>query len=156
VVTTASRSDILERLGTASRRGRLPGYTAGGGGGLFSVAAHGHPFDGLLTGRYVPGDGGQPGRMVFELRLLPKLPAIFAIVLILSIWPGVWFTDELIAQYLPGLWRPWVTYYWYLPLTVIPLPWAWASLMRKSRDSTRQAALEAIEKIAGEVGGSVV
>jgi hypothetical protein len=160
VVTGMDAPDILERLATASRRGRLPGFEAGDRGGLFSVAAHGHPFDAVLVGHHQAGDGA--GRLEFTLRLLPKMPAIFAAVLLVTVWPGVYFMDELLAQLAPGIWSYstghwglWATWYWYVPMTVIPLPWVWASLMRRSRESTRAAAEEAIGKIAIETGGRV-
>ena len=155
VVIHTNEAESLERLAVASRRGRLPGFEARpAGGGLFAVAAHGHPFDGVLTGEYQADQGG--GRMRFRLALHRKLPVIFAAVLLLTIWPGAYFMDELIAQFTPGWWRPWVTYYWYLPLTALPAPWIWASLMRRSRVSIHAASVEAIGTIAKELGGEVV
>lgn len=146
----ATPAQIRERLDTASRRGRLAGYNANpAGGSLFSASAHGHPFDSLLLAR-LEGD-----RLIFRLQLLRRLPLIFAAILLFTIWPGVYFMDELIAQFLPGLWRPWVTYYWYLPLTVLPIPWMWRRTIARSTASAHEHARETIGTIARELGGSV-
>jgi hypothetical protein len=153
-----SLEQVVERLRTASRRGRLPGFRAGGDeGALFAVAAHGHPFDADLLGSYTQasGGGGSGGVLRFSLRFHRRMPIIFAVVLLVTVWPGVYFMDELIAQYLPDWWRPWVTYWWYLPLTILPLPWAWRTLMRRSRATTSASAHEAIQKIAAETGGRI-
>jgi hypothetical protein len=151
VSTSLAAPEILDRLETASRRGRLPGFERRNGS--FAVAAHGHPFDGELDADIQRDGAGS--RIEFDLRLQSRLPIIFAFVLAFTVWPGVYFMDELVEQFMPGLWRPWITYYWYLPLTLLPIPWMWRSLMRRSRDSTRESAAEAIEKIAGEVDGTV-
>jgi hypothetical protein len=84
------------------------------------------------------------------------MPTIFAIIIIASIWPGVYFMDELIAQLLPSLWRPWVTYYWYLPLTILPTPFLWASVMAKSRRTMREHADATLANIAKETAGILV
>jgi hypothetical protein len=145
---------VLDRLDTASRRGRLAGFIkAPTAGVMFAAAAHGSPFEGVLEARGEPADGGT--RLRFEARLLRKFPAIFAGVLAFTIWPGVYFTDELVAQFLPGLWSPWVTYSWYLPLTILPIPWVWRAAMRKSRRTMTEHAGETIAKIAKELGGRV-
>jgi hypothetical protein len=151
VATDLTPEAVLERLQTASRRGRLPGFRGceAAGGCLFIVAAHGYPFDADLLA------AAEPGRLRFRLRMHRRMPVLFAVVLLATIWPGVYFMDELIAQFLPRLWRPWVTYWWYLPLTILPLPWVWKSLLRRSTTSTTASAHEAIRKIAAELGGRV-
>jgi hypothetical protein len=159
VQTELSPQEVLERLDRMSRRGKLPGFTSQAGGGivpLFSVEAHGSPFDGDLSAHYRAAGEGPGGDLEFDLQMRWRLPALFAAALLATIWPGVYFTDELIAQHLPGLWRPWVTYWWYLPLTIIPLPWVWAKLMRRSRHVVQTSARETIEKIAAEVQGRIV
>jgi hypothetical protein len=170
--TPLSQSQVLGRLLTAAKRGRLPGYEPGGHGGLFSMAAHGHPFDAILIATYEPlpengdrearreGEGGagrqgEPhaatpgGRLVFRSRLNRKLPAIFAIVLLATVWPGVHFMDQLI----PGEWGWIPTWWWYLPVTALPLPWVWRGLMKRSRGSIDRSAREMIGRIAREIDG---
>jgi hypothetical protein len=156
VVTALSPDEVLARLDFASRRGRLPGFERLGGHGsdrLFRVEAHGHPFDAVLIGRHV--SHAAASHLEFALHLRKKLPVVFVLVLIATVWPGVYFMDELIAQYLSGLWRPWVTYYWYLPLTILPIPWVWRGVMRRTRRTTEESAREAIARIAGEIDGRV-
>ena len=153
IATALPALEILQRLTNASRRGRLAGFEPKpAAGGLFAAAAHGHPFDSLLVGDH----DAAAGRIRFRLVLLRKFPAIFAAILALTIWPGVYCMDELVSQV--GLWRPehpWLTYYWYLPLTVVPIPWIWRSVMVKSRRSAREHAGETIEAIAQAIGGKV-
>lgn len=162
--TPLSAQAVLERMTTASRRGRMPGYealggadAAGGEGDLFLVAAHGKPFDADLIVRYErAGAAGGGGLLNFRLKMHWRLRAIFIALLLLTIWPGAYFMDELVAIYLRGLWRPWVTYWWYLPITILPLPWIWRGVMKRARASTQNSAREAIAKVAAEVSGEVL
>jgi hypothetical protein len=148
--TSASAGEIRDRLTTLSRRGRLAGFDPKpADGSLFSASAHGHPFDSLLLANL------DAGRLTFRLLMLRKMPLIFAAILLFTIWPGVYFMDEVIAQFLPGLWRPWVTYYWYLPITILPIPWMWRRTMARSTSSAREHARETIETIAKELSGSI-
>ena len=151
IETSATESQIRERLAVASRRGRLAGFDPRpADGSLFGAAAHGHPFDSVLLGRL------ENGRLTFRLRVLRRLPAIFAAILAFTIWPGVWFMDELMVQL--GLWNgehPWLTYYWYLPITVLPIPWMWKSAMARSRRSADEHGRETIAAIAKELNGSI-
>src|SRR5262249_23055227 len=156
VHTDLSPDQAVERLRTASRRGRLAGFAAPSKyGGLFSAAAFGRPFDEVLIGEASQRPGGGTD-LRFRTHLLRGLPALYVAVLIFPIGPGVYSMDELIAQFLPGLWHPWVTYYWYIPLTVIPLPWIWRGLRRKSRAAAHDAGHEAVRKIAAEIDGVIV
>jgi hypothetical protein len=154
ITAVAAPEEILRRLDTASRRGRLAGFEARPEDGvLFVASAHGHPFDSLLVAHHEAHEGGS--RLSFGVRMLRRMPVIFLLAIVFSVWPGVYFMDELVAQLLPNWWRPWVTYWWYLPLSIIPAPWMWASAMRKSRRSASDHAGETITKIAGEIGGRV-
>lgn len=147
--TSLHAGEILDRLDQAARRGKLAGFTKGGCGGLFSVETHGHPYDGDLI---ASANFGQPydGRITFQFRLRRKMPVIFAILLLATIWPGVYFMDQLI----PGEWGLIRTEWWYLPLTILPIPWMWRTLMRRSLASNRTMAEEAIAKMATELGGT--
>ena len=155
VRTTLTPEEILERLGRTARRGRLPGFRRGGGGGggargLFSVDAQGHPFDAELIADDTPA--GADGRELrFRLRMHRRLPLLFAVVLLATIWPGVYLMDQVI----PGEWGWPATWIWYLPLTILPLPWAWMTLLRRSRQSTHAAAQEALRTIGAELGAPV-
>ncbi len=89
--------------------------------------------------------------MSFRLKALRKLPIIFAIVLLATIWPGVYFMDALI----PGEWGWIPTSWWYLPITIIPMPWAWRNMQRRSTKAVAESAHAAIEKIAKEIDGTI-
>lgn len=146
------------RLDEAARRGRLPGFQrstpkdrggSSAGGELFRVAAFGTPFDGeLLCTAAAEGAGW---RLRFRPRLKPLLPAIFAVVLALGIWPGLPLTEKLIADVLPDGWWTW-TAYWYLPLAIVGSPWAMWTAWRRSVDSIAVSAAEMLGKIRKELG----
>jgi hypothetical protein len=148
IATALSRDEVLTRLDRLARRGQLPGFTRGGGGGLFSVDVHGQPFDAVMLASAEGREGATVLRM--HVRMHRRLPVIFAIVLAATIWPGVYFTDQLI----PGEWGLIRTEWWYLPLTVVPIPWVWRALMRRSRESNRAEAEETLKKIAAEIEGT--
>lgn len=155
VETALTPEAITDKLAFASRRGRLAGYEAGQGGGLFGVAAFGHPFDRVLIAEARKADGGTA--LVFRTMLPMKWPATFIAVTIFTIWPGVWLTDSLLKTYFASY--PWwgvQTWMWYLPLTVLPLPWMIKSMWRKSEAIAHDSAHRAIRKIAAETGGRIV
>ncbi len=154
---------VIDRLDVASRRGRMAGFNGQPDVGLFIVDAWGTPFDHdlLAMGEKATGD---ETRLSFSLRLRRKLPTIHAIILLLTVWPGVWLTDSMLK-----LWFAWYyaltqkpmfiwggfeafTYIWYIPLCVVPLPWFWRSIMRRSRTTSHASGLEMIGKIAKELG----
>lgn len=151
VETELTSDQVVERLGTASRRGRLPGYEAGHrSGALFRVAAFGHPVDADLLGWM------REGRIEFTLRLPRRLATILGFTLVMTVWPGVYFMDQLMIQLLPSVRDAVATWVWYLPVAVLPIPWVWRSVMERARRTTRESAVEVIEKIAGELGGQSV
>lgn len=145
IATSQGSEAIVERLTTASRRGRLAGFERRGGDVLFVVDAFGSPFDGVVEARWQGDASG--GRLRFALRMKRRLPVIFAVVLAATVWPGVYFTDQLI----PGEWGWIPTWWWYLPLTVVPIPWVWRGAMRKSRAAMEASAKEAIAKVRAEL-----
>ena len=153
VVTPLSREQILERLGNMSKRGKLPGFVRGSVSGpvLFRAEAFGEPFEGVIEAR-AEGDGATTLR--FAYRMLPKLPWIFGVVSILTVWPGVILTDSLMKTYFPGFTASVPTSWWYLPLTVLPLPLMWRSWMRKSRTLGLASAQEQAAKIAAELAAA--
>jgi len=151
LATPLTPTEVLDRVDLASRRGRMPGFGEGGfggQGGLFHVAAHGHPFDAVLIARYEGAGGG--GRLTFCIHHLRKMRIAFAVVLAFTIWPGVYFMDLLI----PGEWGWIPTWWWYIPITALPIPWLWRRIMHKSDAAVDESARKAIEKIAAELAGS--
>ena len=157
ILSPLTASEILEKLDTAARRGKLPGFqrgTAGPGAPLFEITDFGTPFEARLLVTASPnGDGTL---LSFPpIRLKPAFPWVFALILILTIWPGAWLTDSMLRTYWD--WysaRPaWVTYAWYLPLTVPFCPMAMLSALRKSRASAAAEIPAIIDKIAMAIGG---
>lgn len=149
VRTPLNAEEIASRAARLSRNGKLPGYEPSPG--LFSCAAFGAPFDYRLVATHGP-DG-----LVFRAHRLAKLPVIYAVVLAVTVWPGVLLTDSLLKSWFawyPGAW--WVTWSWYIPLTLFPIPWIWRSIARKSRASALVHAHEQIGTIASAVDGEVV
>jgi len=139
IETSLPASEVQLRLQTAAKRGNLPGY-APIGGAKFRVPAFGMPFDHEVIATIESAGPSQKTRIAFSIRMLPKLPIIFAIALLLTIEPGQTLVDMMI----PGSWG-WIdTRIWYYPVTIIPIPFAWRAAMRKSRaGATEHARLQA-------------
>lgn len=155
--TSLGEAEIRARLDAASRKGRLPGYHNHGdpGGVLFSVSAFGNPFDGVLLARVEHAEGA-PTRLRFEARMCRGLPLLFVAALVTTVWPGVYFMDQLMIQVAPGWREALPTWWWYLPLTILSLPWAAWSVFRRARRSIEQSSRQAIEGMAREVDGRPV
>lgn len=169
LVAPGHKDDAIWKLEVMSRRGRLPGFRRVVGG--FSVAAHGNPFDKTLTMMAVEDGGGggsdgasvggAGGGVVFrpELRIERRMPAIALVIFVLTVFPGVLLTDSFLRMHLE-FYEKWtteglVTWWWYVPLTVVSLVWAWFGAMKKSTKTAGASAREAIDKIAGELDGQV-
>lgn len=143
-----NRDEILSRLEALSKKGKLAGFEreAGPGGSDARFAAHGNPFDGLVLVK--PGEGG----VAFDLHMPRRMPVIFGVVLVLTVWPGLPITDAFMHTF---LWyerlmgtAEWLdTWVWYLPLTVLPAPFALRSAVRKSRRTAREHAVETVERL---------
>lgn len=130
---------LHELLLTEAKRGRLDGYEKTGEG--FMLDALGTPFEYDLLARVTRE--GERTVVAFSMSLRRALPIVFAVVLLLTVEPGRYFTDMLI----PGRWG-WIdTRLWYYPLTIIPLPFVWRTCMRKSRQSACKHAREQVEKV---------
>lgn len=129
-----------------SKKGKLPGFDGAPPEGLVSVAAHGTPFDSRLI---LNNDDGQ---VTFDLKLITLMPRLFAVLLLVTIWPGLPLTDGFLASFTwysdfeanSGI----KTWYWYLPLTILPAPFAFRSAIKKSKSSSLQSANETIQKIS--------
>ena len=143
IETTLSANEVKDRMQKLSKKGKLPGFDANSQHGLFSVAAHGTPFDSVLIFEH------QDGQLTPSLNLMPMIPSIFAALLVITVWPGLPLTDGFLASF------PWYgnllakigidTWHWYLPMTILPAPFIWKSSIRKSKSSAFLSAQETIE-----------
>lgn len=147
VIVGLDGAEIRRRMEVASRRGRVPGVHLREGETLFEVDGCGTPFEHHLVARGVEGASGT--RVVFTLRRRMRVPLIFAALIVVSIWPGVYFMDQLI----PGEWGWIPTWTWYMPLMVVSAPWMWVSSVRKSRAIATEDAASLVERVRVELGG---
>ncbi len=142
-----TQDQVLERLGQAARRGKLPEYAPGGPeDALFRASALGQPFDRDLLAWAQAEDGGV--RLRFGLHWRKKAPILYIAAMILTVEPGRYFLDVMI----PGSWGWGSIMWWYYPLTIIPIPFMWLSFVRKSRASTLETARESHEAIRSILG----
>ena len=159
IATPSPPAELLSQLDTAARRGKLPGFhpgPAGADGHLFEITDFGTPFEARLCCQVETTSAGS--RIVpAPPRLKPVLPLVFAAIMILTIWPGSWLTDSMLRSYSDWysarVW--WVTYAWYLPLTVPFAPLALLSAIRKSRAAAASELPDILRRIAEAVGGRV-
>jgi hypothetical protein len=152
--TRLAREQVLERLDAAARRGNLAGFERRGGEELFEVEAYSVPFDHVLVARAAAAGAGT--RLTFSAQMLRKTPAIFAIVLALTIWPGVPLTHSMLVTYFSWYhWPAWVTWAWYMLLTVVPLVWWLPRAVKKSRAAAAEAAREQILKLRTILDGTL-
>jgi hypothetical protein len=157
VRTTLDPDQILQRLGTLCKRGRLDGFvprpgstTSLGAPALFAAGASGTPFESILLAGATDDATGTMLR--FERRLDRRWPVFFAVVLIATVWPGVHLMDMFMADWFPSLYP--YTWRWYLPITILSLPFAWRAAIGKSRRTGDAEARLVIEGIAKELGAT--
>lgn len=144
--------DAMRALDRASKQGNLPGFEQRSDN-QFRALVYGEPFDRELIGTISAESDGC--RIDSELRLLLKMPVLSVVLVVVSIWPGVWLTDSMVQTYFASYPNSfWVTAAWYLPLTVIPLPWALRTMWRKSERVAKEELIKTIEKIERAIGGS--
>lgn len=142
--TALTPEAIRQRVAEASKRGKVPGFAPAQEDCLFRLEAYGTPFDSELIARARPHAAN--GSVVeFELRLARRMPILFWVVSALAAWPGVWLTDSMLKSYFSGY--HFKTWMWYLPLTIVPLPWAWRVAVRRSRATAHASGQELVEKL---------
>lgn len=152
--TTLDPGKVVDQVDALARSGKLPEFERGATVGTFSCVAFGNPFDYALFGTAEPQPSGSGSTIRFDLKMSQKLPLIFAIVIIISIWPGLPLTHSLLVSYIdPGYMNllnrfHLSTWMWYIPLTVLPLLWMIPKQLRQSREAALASAAESIEIIA--------
>lgn len=145
---------ILARLDTLARRGKLGDFHAAPAPNIFAITAYGEPFDHHLTAAATQADGSTT--ITYALSILKRMPTIAAIVIALSIWPGVWLTHSMVVTYFESYPSSiWITCAWYLPLSALPVPWMWVRMIRKSRAAAEKHATELAAAIATELRRAV-
>ena len=143
---------IVAKLDAAARRGKLAAFERRAAPLLFRVEAFGTPFEGTLNA--TASTSAEGTTLTYSRAFRPAWPWGFAMVLILSVWPGVVLTESLLAATFPSwtwLWK--TTYYWYLPLAIVGGIWGWIGAIKKSRLTVAASAHEMAEKIAAILRG---
>lgn len=145
ISSSFSPAETLDRIRTLSRRGKLPNFTTDPTANAmnFTVAAFGHPFDHVLRATITPASGGST--VTCSVAMAMRVPLIMAVVLVLTIWPGVWLTDSMLKTYFTGY--DFNTWLWYIPLTVLPIPFMWRKWHQQSVRQAVEHANESIEQI---------
>lgn len=146
---TAER--VVQAAEKRAKAGKLAGFERGTGDVLFVADVFGEPFDRTLVVKGEKVEGGT--RLTFTAPMKKKVPWIFIAVIAFSIWPGVTLTHSLLVTYFS--WYTIQTWWWYIPITVIPLPWMYKKMMTKSEASCAGSAMEQIESVREAVGGQV-
>lgn len=162
VISPLSAIEIVAALEAAARRGKMAGFHRLAGttpvqGVICTVSDFGAPFESVLETKAAAAPSGGVGEsgteLSFSLRLKTKLAWVFGIVLVASVWPGVWLTDSMLRTYFTGYdFRTWM---WYLPLTAPFVPLALFTAIARSKASAQIEAAEIIERIRTIVGGRV-
>ncbi len=152
LVSPKSPRAAIDACEALARAGKLPGFHRLAPTSC-SSRIFGQPFDRDLIVEASEAPIGSVVRL--HTRLRRKFPAIFILVAIFTVWPGVWLTDSLIQTYFTGA-SSWIikTWMWYLPLSIIPLPFAAKSMWRKSQHAAAEHFAEVQERIAQAVGAS--
>lgn len=134
---------VMAMLRTLSQRGKLPGFEPHPGG--FRARAFGDPFDHWLNAGLTPAGSGS--KIEFSLRMAPRLPLVVLAVTLLTIQPGMWLTHSMLATYFPWYGQNVSTWWWYLPLVVLPMPVFVARMWSRSVRSARTHAFELRETL---------
>ena len=149
IKTALSPDEIARRMLALAKRGKLPNH-ATDPKHLFRCDLFGEPLDFMLSCD-ASDAGGTTLRFSATIKL--RTPIIFWVIAALTVQPGMWMTDSMIRTYFTSYDIP--TWWWYLPLTVLPLPFVWIRMLRKSRLAAKDHALELIERIRAEVDGAL-
>ncbi|MBY0311544.1 MAG: hypothetical protein K2W85_05710 [Phycisphaerales bacterium] len=156
VQSPLSAIEIVAALEAAARRGKMAGFQRIPGttpvqGVICTISDFGTPFESVLETTAAASSGGRGGtELSFSLRMQTKLIWVFGIVLVATVWPGVWLTDSMLRTYFSGYdFRTWM---WYLPLTAPFVPLALLTAIARSKASAQIEALAIIERIRAVVG----
>lgn len=150
VETALTPAEIGQRLARLAKRGKLPNHVERAVD-AFSCDLFGEPLDFEMSGS-LKRDGERTS-ITCTARIKPRTPIVFWLIAALTIQPGMWMTDSMIRTYITSYDIP--TWWWYLPLTVLPIPFVWIRMLSRSRRAALEHAHELIERIRAEVDGTV-
>lgn len=136
-------SEVLDRLESAARRGKLPGFARGPGSPAFMLTDFGTPFESVLEAHAATTEGTT--MLSFRLRMKTGLASGFLATLVFTVWPGVWMTDSLLRTYFSSY--DFATWKWYLPLTAPFVPLAMWTAVKRSRRSAQSEGRELIQRV---------
>lgn len=139
--TSRDAESIFAALDKLSLKGKLPGYEQIDER-RFKVALFGDPFDRDLIATITPDERGG-SVLTFNTKLHAKAPILLIVSIVVSIWPGVVLMDSLI----PASWGWWPTWWWYLPLVIVPLPIFLPRIWKKSERSAADHLREQVVRI---------
>jgi len=148
--SSRTRAEVLDRLANAARRGRLAGFRRLEGGASFEFDAYATPFDYRGIGTIEPRADGAGSVIRFETRVRRKMVVIAAVVLIATLWPGLPLTESMIDTYWAWHRVHVQTWWWYVPMWALGLPWVW-SAWKKCRREAEGEARQMIAKIEQEL-----
>jgi len=149
IVTALPEPDIRARMTGLAKRGKLPGHADSAAGATFTADLFGEPLDYTLTAR--TSREGDSSTIRFTATMKPRTPAIFWALTLLTIWPGQWMTDSMIRTYFTSY--DFNTWLWYAPLFILPMPFLWLRMLKKSKLAAADHAAELLERIATETNG---
>lgn len=144
VASPLSPVQIIERLSRESKRGRLAGFRVIEPGNIAAVTAFGGVYDYDLLIHVSPCATGS--RIAFEMHLLRKIPIIAVLLIVVSVFPGLQLTHSMLSIYFT--WYTIDTWWWYLPLVALSLPFMWKQF-KASRAEAHRDARVTIGKIEG-------
>ncbi|MCK6476438.1 MAG: hypothetical protein L6Q35_06370 [Phycisphaerales bacterium] len=151
VLTTAKTPDeVVAIVRALAQQGKAPGFEVRPGG--FHLRAFGDPFDHRLEATV---EGRHGSRISLAMRLVPKLPLIFLVVAILTVQPGMWLTDSMLKTYSTWYASHVQTWWWYVPLVILPMPFMGWRMWKKSKVAAADHARELVERLAASLGATV-
>lgn len=157
VVSPMPASDLQKALSLRAKQGKLAGYQKQAERG-FTLDAAGGIYERTLIATIISdtADKDEHTEIWFEGKLKRTIPIVVIVVLVFTLWPGVWLTDSILSTWF-GWYRLgiWWTSAWYIPLTLLAVPAVWAQFKKSERESWEDAH-KAIEKIARVGDGEVV
>jgi hypothetical protein len=107
-------------------------------GRIAAVTAFGGVYDYDLL-LHVRPRGTAGSSIDFEMRLLRKVPIIAVLLIVVSVFPGLQLTHSMLSIYFS--WYTIDTWWWYLPLVALSLPFMWNQFKASRAEAHRDASV---------------